>query len=270
MSISVHSILKDELKHRQKDNPNYSLRAFSRDLKLSPGYLSDVMKNKKQISVDKAVLVSQALELSWREAQVFLQLAQLSNAKTASARRFIRQEIKKTRSFYSAFTRMKSSQFSLISDWYYFAIVELTDLKDFSDSPQWVANRLGISQSIATHALALLKKHGYIIESEDGKWIKKFNSGIKDTPSAELRKFHKQHLQNAYQAIEEQSFEQRRASGITMAINKERLVEAYELINEFRARMSALLETGEKNAVYHLAIQLFQLDNSPKKLRVKL
>ncbi len=265
MVPGIHTILRNELKHRQIDNPSYSLRAFSRDLKLSAGYLSDVIKKKKNISVDKAVSISKSLELSWRDTQVFLQTAQLNNAKTTTARQFLRKEIKKTRSFYNAFTRIKSSQFSLVSDWYFFAIVELTELKNFEGSPDWVTKKLGISLGSARHALKLLKQHGYIFQDEEGRWTKRFDSGIKDTPSADLRKFHRQHLQNAAIAIEDQSFEQRRASGTTMAINRKQLPEAYELMNEFRARMSALLETGDKDAVYHLAVQLFQLDSPTKK-----
>jgi len=45
-----------------------------------------------------------------------------------------------------------------------------------------------------------------------------------------------------------------------MAIDTDKLPEAIQLISEFRARMSNLLESGEKKNVYHLAIQLFQLD----------
>ena len=45
-----------------------------------------------------------------------------------------------------------------------------------------------------------------------------------------------------------------------MAIEKEKIPQAMDLIAEFRSRMTSLLETDKKNAVYHLAIQLFQIN----------
>ncbi|MGZ3796604.1 MAG: helix-turn-helix domain-containing protein, partial [Pseudobdellovibrionaceae bacterium] len=78
MKQDIQSILKSELRTRQKSNSSYSLRAFARDIQLSPGYLSDLMKGKKKVSVDTAMKISKALSWSWRDTQVFLQMSQLS------------------------------------------------------------------------------------------------------------------------------------------------------------------------------------------------
>ncbi|MGZ3743672.1 MAG: TIGR02147 family protein [Pseudobdellovibrionaceae bacterium] len=260
MKQDIQSILKSELRTRQKSNSSYSLRAFARDIQLSPGYLSDLMKGKKKVSVDTAMKISKALSWSWRDTQVFLQMSQLSAAKSKSAARFIKNEIHHTQALYNTFTRIKPLNFTPISDWYFFAIMELTDLPGFKNDAGWISQRLGISIATATEAISLLKEHGYIAQDSDGRWVKRYNLGVKDTPSSALRKFHRQHLRNAELAIEEQAYERRHASGITMAIDAKQLPAAINLITEFRARMSALLETGTKDSVYHLAVQLFQLD----------
>lgn len=93
------------------------------------------------------------------------------------------------------------------------------------------------------------------------------NCSLPDTKSADIRKFHKQHLVNAAIALEEQDFSKRNLSGLTMAIDSKKLPEALELIREFRSRMSSLLESGEKDSVYHLGIQLFQLDQKSERSR---
>lgn len=260
MQQNIQSILKSELTARQKVNSSYSLRAFARDVNLSPGYLSDLMKGKKKVSVDTAMKISKSLGWSWRDTQLFLQMSQLSTAKSKAASRFIKKEIQHTQNLYNTFTRIKSLNFNPISDWYFFAIMELSDLPDFKDDPTWIAKKLGLSLTTANDAMRLLKDNGFLVQTPEGNYKKKYNLGIKDTPSAALRKFHKQHLRNAEAAIEEQAYDQRHASGITMAINCKKLPAAINLITEFRARMSALLEDGDKDAVYHLAIQLFQLD----------
>lgn len=260
MKQNIQTILKSELTARQKVNSSYSLRAFARDVQLSPGYLSDLMKGKKKVSVDTAMKISKSLGWSWKETQVFLQMSQLGTAKSKAASSFIKKEIHHTQALYSSFTRVKSLDFNLISDWYFLAIMELTDLPGFKDEPLWLSKRLGIPVNTAGVALTLLKDHGHIYRNANGSWTKKYNLGVKDTPSAAIRKFHRQHLRNAEAAIEDQPFDKRHASGTTMAISSKNLPLAINLIAEFRARVSALLENGDKDSVYHLAVQLFQLD----------
>lgn len=44
---------------------------------------------------------------------------------------------------------------------------------------------------------------------------------------------------------------------ITMAVDKSKMIEAKAMIREFRDKLCAYLEEGEKTEVYELAIQLF-------------
>lgn len=53
------------------DNPGYSLRAFARDLKISPQLLSNVINGKRGLSADLAVRVAKTLGLSEFEKTVF-------------------------------------------------------------------------------------------------------------------------------------------------------------------------------------------------------
>lgn len=262
MKNDIGSILKKEFESRKVNNPKYSLRAFSRDIKISPGFLSEVMQSKKKISVDKAMEIGQRLGWSWRESQILLQTSQLGLAKSKRAQKFLKLEISNSEALYGKFERLKVTQFSSVSNWYCMAILEMTELPSFKADPKLIAQQLGIQTQEADVAFEKLKAADFIAQNPDGRWVKKINASVKDTPSiAEIRKFHRQHLVNAAQALEEQAPENRNISGITMAINSKRIPEALELIREFRSRMSSLLETGEKDKVYHLAIQLFQLDH---------
>lgn len=51
------ALLNEDLAARMKDNPSYSLRAYSRDLELSAGFLSDLLKGKKDLSLRTALEV---------------------------------------------------------------------------------------------------------------------------------------------------------------------------------------------------------------------
>jgi uncharacterized protein (TIGR02147 family) len=262
MNPNIGLFLKKEFSLRQKKNQNYSLRAFSRDLNVSPSFLSDVMNGKKKLSVDRALVLSQTLGWSWRQSQIFLQTAQLASVKSKRSRQFLKKEIQKTHDLYGDFQTLKLRHFSPISNWYYMAIMELTELPDFRDDAQWVAERLNISTKEAALALEQLKSQKLICETQNGTWQKTINSSVRDTPSADIRKFHSQLLTKAIESMTTQEPHERHVSGVTMAIDPSKLSEAVELIREFRSRMNLLLESGSKKAVYHLGVQLFQLDDS--------
>lgn len=265
----ISKLLNEEFKKRKASNRSYSLRAFSRDLKVSSGFLSEVLSGKKRVSVDKAMALSRTLGWSWRDTQIFLQTAQLDSATSKHARRFIKSEIKKTELQYGIFRNLKIQHFSPISNWYYFAIIEMTELAGFSDDPSWIANELQLDVQTATSALQYLKHYKYIYKNSKGRWIKNSNNAVKDVPSSEIRKFHRQHLMNAERAIENQSFDKRHFSGITLAIDSKNIPKAINLITEFRSKMSVLMETETKNSLYHLAVQFFQLDGQNQKREQK-
>jgi uncharacterized protein (TIGR02147 family) len=267
MRSDIGDILKNEYSYRKKGNPKYSLRAFSRDMKMSPGFLSEVLKNKKKVSIDKAMQISSALGWSWRQSQVFLQTTQLGHAKSKKAQKFLKSELQKSEALYGEFDRLKLSKFSSISNWYYMAVLELTEVPEFRADASWIARALGIEKNQAEDALEKLKVAGLLIQDENLKLKKKANMSLPDTSSSDIRKFHRQHLTNAANAIEEQEMDKRHFSGVTMAIDPSKLPEALTLIREFRSRMASLLESGTKQSVYHLAVQLYQLDHKKETQR---
>ena len=55
------AMLEWELKNRQRRNARYSLRAFARDLRVSPSFLSEVLAGKYQLSHAKAEDVAERL-----------------------------------------------------------------------------------------------------------------------------------------------------------------------------------------------------------------
>ncbi len=89
-------------------------------------------------------------------------------------------------------------------------------------------------------------------------------------PSEGLKKHHEQILEKAKDSIYLQSLEQRDLSAITVAVHRSDLPMAKEMIKKFRRDLTAKLEAREdRDAVYCLAIQLFQLDNEKNKTNLK-
>ena len=74
------SILKDELLRRIRQNPRYSLRAFARDLRLSPSRLSEVLSGKQGLSRQAAKAITERLGWRGSEAERFIDLVESQHA----------------------------------------------------------------------------------------------------------------------------------------------------------------------------------------------
>jgi len=76
-SILYIELLNREFESRKARNTKYSLRAFARDLGLSPGTLSEVLKQKRGLPVRSVAGISSRIELLGRDRDEFIRSAYL-------------------------------------------------------------------------------------------------------------------------------------------------------------------------------------------------
>lgn len=256
--------LKDSLEQRSQKNPKYSLRAFARDLDLAPQILSAVFNNKKGISVEVASKIATRLGLNEQESNYFCDLVDLTHARSVGARKIAalrlaryKQELK--------FQNLKMDAFRLISDWYHYAILELTFVQGFKSDTAWIAKRLKISQHEAQQAVERLLRTGLLIE-EKGQYTKAetHHTTTHDVPSEAIRNFNRQILQKATDALTFQDVSERDLTTMTMAIDVKKIPEAKKRIRAFRHELTEFLETGERKEVYCLSLQLFRLSEKQR------
>lgn len=69
--FDYRTALKSELKKRSEKNDRYSLRAFARDLGMSPSYLCEVLGGKASLSPRRIERVAPLLELSEDELEAY-------------------------------------------------------------------------------------------------------------------------------------------------------------------------------------------------------
>lgn len=84
---SCRVILQQTLFTKQQKNKRYSLRAFARDLKISPSFLSEVLNGKYGISKQLAGQIADRLGFNSEENQHFCSLADLEVTDSRSKRR---------------------------------------------------------------------------------------------------------------------------------------------------------------------------------------
>lgn len=248
-----HELLNSELARRKTINPRYSLRQFARKLKLSPAFLSKVLRKEKNLSIVTAKKIAKELKFSDLEMQEFCRRV---------AGHILKDEALTPKLNPGEMTGkdLELTKFQFISDWYHYALRELIATHQFTPDAEWLATRLGISADQATLAFERLKVLG-LIKHVNGCWQKTDEViQVKSTqPSQALRNHHSQMIAKAQDALETQNILQRDITGITIPTNPENIDKVRDEIRKFRLRMATLLSQGENTEVYQLNVQLFQL-----------
>lgn len=269
MSINVFDFsnpvefLSAVLKEKQQINRRFSLRSWTAQLGLAHASgLSMILNGKRNLKNDLAAKLSRGLGFSDREIRYFDLLVFLSNAKTLEEKEFYTRVLSTLRPEQS-FSTLELDKFRLVSDWYHFAIANMTLLKNFKSDPAWVANKLGkdITEGQVKEAIERLLRLGILNKKKDGSLVKSKPSyqTTTDIPDKYLRKFHMQLINKSLVALEIEDVNRRDVTGIMMVIKKEEIPKAKQLIREFRKNISSILESKEGDSVYQLNIQFFNL-----------
>lgn len=251
-------------KQKQKHNPRFSLRAWSKQMGFgNPMLLSRVLNNKTKVQPDVARKLSQALSLSSDESKYFELLSLYELTETPSEKELYQELIQSLRPEFH-FTALEIDRFRAISDWYYLPILEMTFLKNFESKPEWIAKKLGHGLTPETVKLAIdrLIRLGLIERKSDGTLKKipkgRLWAGDRGMQQA-VRQYHAQMMDRAKQAMSTQKTEERFLSSSTVTIKKSDLEKIQKIIQKCQreiGRCSA--QDGDGEEVYHVNIQCFR------------
>ena len=256
--------LHTELERRVAKNPQYSLRSFARDLSITSSWLSEVLSGKKGMSLEKAESLCFGSGLSSVESKLFQLSVRAAHSRSPKDRKSALMELKKFKVGRSSLQRMKNEDFQPLSDWYYLALLELTELPECQHSEAWFAKKLKLPERLIKSALAKLieKRH---LEIKNGRYVATYteSSTLFDVPSDSIKKYHQQMMTVASQALHEQSVQQRDFLNMTLAFDATRTEEAQKVLRKFQqdfAKQFYPESSDNKNSVYQLSIQFFRLD----------
>jgi uncharacterized protein (TIGR02147 family) len=247
-------ILTAELARRKTRNPNYSLRAFASSLNVSPTALSQVINGLRNFRPQVAQRVALSLGLTPLERQGFIRSASSSKSARPS-----KSKSRKT-------MQMELDCFELISEWYYFAILNLAKLNPrVAFCSQTIAARLGLSESETHKALQLLLSLN-LIEVQQGELVRTASDinvpgGISSTA---IRKYHRQNLERAITALDVIPVDERDFSSVILPFSKDHLADAAVIIGRMRNELCELCPEDQADRVYAINIQLFPQDSGKK------
>lgn len=236
---------------RQTVNPQYSLRAFARDLEIDSSTLSQIINGKRSIPTKNSTSIASKLNLNDRDFTLFLESSKsnetvLDKIKISPVdQRFMLDE-----SFYK-----------VIAEWEHYALLDLFDLDGFENSVDYIMRKLDLTESRTETVIQNLITCGLLKRNQNGK-LTKTHSDVRTTEDREgqaLNDAHLEELDIAREKLLSVDKGLRDFSSSTFAIDLTKMSEAKIIIREFRQKMAALLKAGKKTDVYMLTIQFFPL-----------
>lgn len=242
----IRYLLRQELMRRISRNSSYSLRAFARHLGINHATLSSLMSGKRKITLTTARRLGIALDLSPDELN---QVVLVSGGKS------------KPKSYHL----IEQDEFSVISEWYFDAILELSAIPGFTLKPSAIARSIGISESTANLALSTLIRVGLLATDETGNLRLRHRDSINilddDYTSAAHRRYQKSVLAKALEALDSVPRKKRDHTSTTIAIDTKDVGRVKELIRKFRHDLDSYLQRGgiTPTEVYQLQVAFFPL-----------
>ncbi len=234
----VRQQLNEFFKLKRTKNAAFSVRAMAQLFKTSPAQMSQILSGKRPLSRKFIKIVSEKLDIPKIDSKI-------------------------------EFSNLPGDEFSLISDWHYFAILSLSKTSKNKADPRFISQLLGIDYFVAKESFETLSKRG-LIQIQNGHFTQttKPLHTTNDIPSAAIRKYHQQNLKLAAEKIDEIEVEFREFTSITMAFNFKKLQTAKKLIRQFKTELYELVGQGKCEDVYTFSAQLFpvtKLDFKDKK-----
>ncbi len=257
--------LKDWFAWMKETKPGYSYRLFSRIAGFkSPNQLLLVIQNQRNIALASINKYFQALKLKHSEQKYFECLVKFNQAENMSAKKAYFEDLSthwvKRESF------LENEQLQYLSNWYYAAVREMVNLKDFKENGAWISKKLGglitptQAQRTIEELLALK-----LIERDSNQRLVQTNNYV--TTGDEIQSvaaflYHEQMIKLALEALKEKS-STRNTTALTFTMTQKDYNSVVDKINNFRKEIVGLIQNREiqnqDEALYQLNIHLFPI-----------
>ena len=257
--VSPRLRLESEYLLRRKNNANYSLRAFSRMLKLPSGRVSQLLSEKRAFTKKLGEKIAIQLNYDPKQTHQFLEGIESARKNKSTV------EPTKTTASYRV---LEMDLFQSIADPMHFALLSLVETDHFKGDTRSIAKSLSISNIEARSAVDRLIRIGLLRRNKEKHLELVHSPGLttsNDIQSAALKSSHKKVLAEALTAIDEIALEWRDITSITMAIDPKKIPAAKEMMKKFRRNVSALMESGQRSEVYRLNMQLVPVTGKEEK-----
>src|SRR3989338_2790462 len=249
----------------KKNNPSWSYEAWSRKLGLqNNSSIIKILQGHREAGPNITYKLVDYFGFKSDERAYFEDLIRLSKAKkdprlaVALMKKMEKQQPKSNVKF------LDDKEFSAISYWWFYAIRQMTRLKDFRNDSHWIAKKLSfrVQPKEIKKAIQILLDLGLLkLDKKSNRLhISKDRINTSDDIASEaLKRFHEGMLENAKSAIRSVKVKERQISGCTLAIAQEDIPEARKFIQQFEEEFIKLFDCKNADTIYQLNTQFFPL-----------
>ena len=241
---AILDVIHAEFARRQAKNARYSMRSFAKQLSVDASALRQILAGKRTLSFNVAAKILTSLRLTEATRNALL-LSLVDPSAFAPP---------------SAFRQFTDDELRQIAGWEAYAILCALELDRPPSDERALAATLGVPLATIRATVAALPSLGLLRRGPQGLCV----TGEKLTTAPQAKnpyrvQAHREYIERAVAALEAER-DAADFSGITMAIAKEKVLEAMRRIREFRRSLSSYLCSDVKDAVYRVNIQLFPLE----------
>lgn len=265
------SYLREQLLIRMKKNPEFSLRAFSRHLGISPSFFSRILSGQRILTSEQAHSIGKVLKLSTRETQyleLLILLERTSDPQAKAALQERQQTTQKQAGATVSASDLSIDAFRVVSEWYHVALLEMTELTDFDRLTETeIARKLAISTHEVRQGIERLLRLELLEKNENGNLRKTHVHGFFKSQNYDqaLRRFHRDLLEKALTALDEQGPEEAIFGSYTFSIDPELLPQCKKKLADTCVQLSKQLsKSGKLSRTYNFVFGLTNLTHRKK------
>lgn len=255
---------------KKKANPRFSYSNWARQLGLKNNTsLLKILNGSRDAGPDITRKLVEYFRFNDKQRLFFEDLVRLAKSKHDGALQVAIMERLKRHHPLKKFHLLEESEFSVIADWWHYAIRQFTKLKKFQNDQDWIAKHLlfKVSPKQVTKAIASLIEIG-LLNKTDAQLIPttaSYNT-TNDVSSEAIKRFHEGMLENAHKAVRLVEPKDRNISGLTLAFASKDLPAAKEMLRKFQDDFDTQFGGAtEPDSVYHLEIAFFPLTDKSLK-----
>ncbi len=258
---SYRSFLLDVTAKFAEDGISY--RALSRKWGVGgPNYIQQILANKRNLTVESAKKIGEALVMSEVEASFLVDLVKLDSSRYKDKSRILEH----MRSMARAGTAKQQRDPSIHSSWLHGVVLELAALTNLDLSPAGLKAKIRVnaSEQDIEESLKFLVKQGYLEPGPNNGYIRREVrlEALDDVRRIDIQRSHLHFLDIAKHRLND-DLDEREYRGLTVAIAKNFLPQIKERLRTFftEIRKEIAVVEGPKDTVVRLQCALFKLTN---------
>ena len=259
--LAEHAVdyIRIEMQSRRNRRSEYSLRAFARDLNLSPSTLSEILSGKVGISPQKSQDLAKRLRLPEPHDEHFCDLVSSKFSRNLKVRK--EASNRAASRLRTTNSHLSLEKFKQVADWQHNAILELVDLNPKFHSIEALSKALDLPKKLIKESVERLLLLGEL-QVQGRAWSTASDVTFvgEKVSSDAIKSHHKQVLEKAKDALYQQPLEKREFQSTFFPIDpadienfKQDLAKMRkDLLKKYRHKPGC-------SRVYALSIQLFDL-----------